>query len=184
MKNDIIDFMEYVIKLKKTKRTGWIDVGIKDCESVAEHSYATAILAMMLARRFKLDENRMIKMALIHDLAESVIGDINFKDIHDGKISIKEKFEKEKKAMKDIISNLEDGEEIYNLWLEFEEQKTPEAKILKQLDKIELLLQANEYEKEHGKEKIDVFWNYLPQYKIENEYLKSLIEELKKRRKK
>lgn len=179
----LIEFIQYVGKLKKIKRTGWVDVGIKNSESVAGHSFGVAVLAMILAKKFNLDENKIIKMALVHDIAESIIGDISVEDLKDEKAK-EEKLKKENEAMKNIFSNLENGNEFYQLWLEYEEQETPEAKILREIDRIELLSQALEYEQENESEKLDCFWKYASNHPFENPELRKLYEEFKKRRKK
>ncbi len=135
-----IDFMHFVGKLKNIKRTGWIVQGIKNPESVADHSYRTVILSMVLARKFSLNQNKIIKMALIHDLAESITGDIVLEKGNNKISSKKDKFQKEELAMKKIFSNLEEGKEYYELWLDYENQKSKEAKFLKQLDKLEMVM--------------------------------------------
>lgn len=177
-----IDFLETVGRLKRVKRTGWVIRGVKSPESVAEHSYRTAILAMLVAKKLNLNENKLMKMALIHDLAEAVVGDV----IVEGKrksISLKEKHKKEKKAMRKIFSDLEDGKEYFNLWLEFERQKTKEAKILKQLDKLEMVLQALEYEMMMDPKVFDEFWK-TSKRRIKDKYLVSLFEKLETLRRK
>src|SRR3989339_2211175 len=73
---DLIDFLHKVGQLKGLKRTGWVYKNIPDPESVAEHSFRTAILALVLADELKADKERLVKMALIHDLAESITGDL------------------------------------------------------------------------------------------------------------
>ena|SRR3989344_5153051 len=72
----LMKFIFDVGKLKETKRTGWIVQGIKNPESVAEHTYRVAMICMVLAKKFKLNENKLLKMSLIHDLAEELVGDI------------------------------------------------------------------------------------------------------------
>lgn len=114
---NLINFLKEIGKLKKVKRTGWVLRGIKNPESVAEHTYRTTIMAMVLADRFKdklkLDKDKLIQIALIHDIAEARVGDITPHE----KISEKEKHELEKKAAKRIFSNLdpESCDYYYNL---------------------------------------------------------------------
>lgn len=153
-----IDFMKRVGDLKKVKRTGWVVQGVKAPESVAEHSYRVTVLCMLLARKFGLDELKLLRMALIHDLAESIVGDIVLEKGSAKVSSRNEKSEKEKTAMKEIFADLEEGDELYGLWMEYEEQSSKEARVLKQLDKIEMVMQALEYEAGHGPRKLDEFW--------------------------
>src|SRR5688572_1987599 len=62
-------------KLKRVRRKGWVDRGVPDAESVADHSYRLALLAWAVARQRGLDADRALKMALFHDLAEAEVGD-------------------------------------------------------------------------------------------------------------
>lgn len=177
-----IDFFQHAGKLKVTKRTGWIMQGVKNPESVAEHSYRLSLLAMILAEESGVNQLKLIKMALVHDLAEGIVGDIVLEKGSKQISSPEEKFKKESGAMKKIFSNLKEGEEYYNLWLEYEKQESKEAKLLKQLDKIEMVMQALEYEKEHDPKKLDEFWVNTKKY-LKDEHLITLFNKLNKLRK-
>src|SRR5436309_8629270 len=61
--------------LKEVRRKGWVDRGVPDAESVADHSYRVALLAWALARRRGLDAERAMLIGLVHDLAEAELGD-------------------------------------------------------------------------------------------------------------
>lgn len=94
MKNtDIVELFHSIGKLKKIKRAGWIRHCIPNPETVADHSFRTAFIAMILGDILKLDTAKLMRMALIHDIAEIVTGDIT----PDNNITNKEKQEKEKK---------------------------------------------------------------------------------------
>jgi len=70
-------FFQKILELKNIPRQGWKDkLDMDDVESVADHSYSTAIMSMVLSDLEGLDTEKIIRMALLHDLAESVIGDI------------------------------------------------------------------------------------------------------------
>jgi putative hydrolase of HD superfamily len=105
-----------------------------------------------------LDTNKCIKLALIHDLAEAKVGDIT---PHCG-VSDDDKYNLEISTMEEIRSMLGStmgGDEIIALWKEYEEGCTEEAKLLKDLDKIEMILQAQEYEAEGSHEQsLDQFF--------------------------
>ena len=74
---DILDFLTYSLNLKNVHRQGWIDkLSIENPESVADHSYSMAIMAMILSDLENYDSEKILKMTLLHDLAESKIGDI------------------------------------------------------------------------------------------------------------
>ena len=61
--------------LKRVRRRGWVLRGVTEPESVADHSFRTALLALVLARDDSFDRGRCVAMALVHDLAEAVVGD-------------------------------------------------------------------------------------------------------------
>eukprot|EP00698_Gefionella_okellyi_P016948 TRINITY_DN489_c0_g1_i7.p2 TRINITY_DN489_c0_g1~~TRINITY_DN489_c0_g1_i7.p2 ORF type:complete len:154 (+),score=43.14 TRINITY_DN489_c0_g1_i7:223-684(+) len=111
--------------------------------------YRMAMMGMLTLGRTDVNSERCIKMAIAHDLAEAVVGDIT---PHDG-ISVNEKHRREEAAMRDIQAALGDhpaGNEVYSLWKEYEQGQSAEAKLLKQFDKLEMLLQADEYEQAQG----------------------------------
>merc|ERR1719356_1423679 len=95
-----------------------------------------------------LDSSRCVKMALVHDLAESLVVEGDKKD----KITREEKIRREREALHGICDDLggEVGEEIRSLWEEFEAGDTTEAQHLRDLDKFEMVLQASEYEESQG----------------------------------
>ncbi|KAL3098015.1 hypothetical protein niasHT_027560 [Heterodera trifolii] len=143
---DIFSLLDAIDKLKHLKRTGWVLVGISEPETVASHMYRMATLAMTLsAHRTDLDVNKCIRMALVHDIGEAIIGDIT---PHCG-VSNEEKFKREKEAVETISNWLPEtvGDEWKNLWREYDEGKSAEAKAVKQLDKLDMLAQAFSYEK-------------------------------------
>ena len=175
---NLINFVKLIGKLKKLKRKGWIQRNIRDeIESVADHSFQLSILSMIIADKFGLNKDKLIKMSLIHDFPESIVGDITPYEE-----TTKKKHEIELEAMKKICSMIKDSDEYFNLWLEFEEGKSNEAKFLKQLDKIEMIFQALEYELSGTEpEKLNEFWDYTEQ-QLNNSFLVNLFETLKKLR--
>jgi 5'-deoxynucleotidase YfbR-like HD superfamily hydrolase len=140
---NLIKFLEIAGMLKRTARAGWVEVGIYQPESVADHTFRTAILCMVYADIEGLDPLKLLRMALIHDLPEVVIGDLT-----PSKKTAETK-EKEKIAINQILNLLPTKQrEIYiTVWNEYQEGKTREAQAVRQLEKIEMALQAKEYEK-------------------------------------
>lgn len=106
-----------------------------------------------------IDTNKCIKLALIHDLAEARVGDIT---PHCG-VSDQDKYTLELTTMeeiRDMLGCTVGGDEIVALWKEYEEGSTQEAKLLKDLDKLEMILQAQEYEAEGNHEQsLDQFFS-------------------------
>lgn len=104
---------------------------------------------MVLSSKFQADPLKTIKMALIHDLGEAEIGDLV--TMHGSKIlsSSKTKVQQEIQALNNIFSK-KNSLEYIKLFKEFEQGKSPEARLVKQLDKLEMTIQAMEYEQDHG----------------------------------
>lgn len=155
---DYDSFFHSIGKLKKVKRTGWVREGVPNAESVAEHIYRVSMMAYVLAPK-GLKINKIIKMALVHELGEIVIGDlvVERSTVVDSKAKeIKEK--RERAAVKELCESVE-RKDLYKLWLEYEKQSSPEAKFVKQMDKLEMAFQAHEYEHEHGKNLSEFFKN-------------------------
>lgn len=141
----IEDFLDVAIKLKTVPRQGWINkLGLKDPESVADHCYSMAVMAMVFSDLRKLDTGKIVKMTLLHDLAEAVTGDLTPDDT-----TRPEKEKMENKAMKRILSTLPKAlkTEYAKLWAEYQQNHTREAMLLHQVDKLEMALQAKNYKK-------------------------------------
>jgi putative hydrolases of HD superfamily len=153
----MLRFLHLAGRLKETDRAGWKLRGIEAPESVAEHTFRLALLALVLAPKSDppLDRARCVAMALVHDLAESLVGDIT---PYDG-VSASEKRRREEAAMR-RLSDLADDAEILDLWREYDAAATPEARFVKELDKLETVLQASEYGRREGVEPgaLDEFW--------------------------
>ncbi|GAA5794963.1 hypothetical protein EDC94DRAFT_592077 [Helicostylum pulchrum] len=174
----VIRFLHVIENLKRTKRTGWLDNGIKGAESIADHMHRMGIMAM-LVNDPSINRERCIKMAIVHDLAEAVVGDIT---PHAG-VSKADKFTMEKNAMlgfKESLGNTETANEIVDLWQEYEDAKTPEALFVKDLDKFEMIVQALEYEKS-DKKNLQGFFDST-EGKFEHPTVKAWAEELYKER--
>jgi putative hydrolase of HD superfamily len=148
-----LNFFSTVGKLKTLKRTGWVDHNVSMPESVADHMYRMTMLCFMITDP-AVDKDRLMKICLVHDLAEATVGDITPPEVSG--VSKEEKRALELKALSDIVKDIDNeevGNEIFGLWNEYEDAETPLAKVAKQLDKYEMIVQADEYEKAHSAEK-------------------------------
>jgi 5'-deoxynucleotidase YfbR-like HD superfamily hydrolase len=143
---ELLGLFEMVNKLKTTPRTGWVRCGVKNPESVADHIYRTSIISMFLSDRLKLDTCKIIKMALLHDLAEAVVGDIT---PHNGKPE-QVKREQETHALIELLNHAPNNKQYIELWNDYIKQATKEAELVKNIDKLEMALQAFEYQKENS----------------------------------
>ncbi|KAF8966259.1 HD domain-containing protein [Flammula alnicola] len=146
---DKLAFIHVLERLKTQKRTGWVDHKIPNPESISDHMYRMAVLAM-LSEDTKLDVSKCVMMALVHDLAEAQVGDIAPRE----GIPKAEKHRLEAEAMHnfvhDMLHDSPAAQKINLLWLEYEEGRTAEAKFVKDLDRFEMASQALEYEKNHN----------------------------------
>lgn len=139
------EIFKTILKLKTVRRQGWIDkLGLQNPESVADHCFVTTVMAMMLADKKKLDTTKIIKMSLLHDLAEAVTGDLTPEAVPKTK-----KREMENAAMTQILQNLDNSQksEYLGIWDEYQKNTSQEAKLLHQIDKLEMAIQANDYHK-------------------------------------
>ena len=175
-KDDNLEVLYQIFKLKNLYRQGWLkrDIPEIEGESVADHSFGTAMTAWILAKQLKLelDMEKLLKMALVHEIGEIYAGDITPVD----GISLDQKYELELQSAKKVFSTYPEGQEFINLWEEFEQAETPEAKFLKQIDKFEMGLQASIY-KGHGHSKMDEFIQSAERI-IDQKELRSLFQKI------
>lgn len=143
----VLEFLHLAGRLKQTTRAGWVLRGIAQPESVAEHTYRVALLALVLGGKGEpgLDRERCVAMALVHDLGESIVGDIT---PYDG-VAPEEKRRREREAMA-RLAELAGDPGVLALWEEYDAGATPEARWVKELDKLETVVQAAEYQAEHA----------------------------------
>lgn len=143
----VINYYVLCNKLKSVIRTGWLDWKVnKDrVESVAEHIYGTQMLALAMKSEYNYDIDimKVLYMLAIHELGETIIGDLT-----QFQISKEDKIKIEHEAVNNILKDLLDGEYINSLYLEFDERKTKEALFAHFCDKLECDLQAKLYDEE------------------------------------
>jgi putative hydrolase of HD superfamily len=144
----MIDFLLRAYSLKDQPRTGWVMRNIQGPESVASHSWATAVLCLLFAQDAGVDTFRAVRIALIHDLAEAEIGDIAARaNETDRDVSITEKARMEQAAIQSLLSDADEGE-LQRLWQEYEDATTSEALFVREMNLIDVCLQALKYEQE------------------------------------
>ncbi|EEQ29464.1 hypothetical protein McanMca71_004352 [Microsporum canis] len=151
-----VPFFHLLERLKTTKREGWRRFNIPHGESIADHMYRMSVMTMLAPPSLasKLNILHCTKMALVHDMAESIVGDITPVDTE---VTKAEKARREAEVMEYISNTLLGsvfggipGEGLQKIFEEYEEDKTLEARFVHDIDKMELLLQAVEYERSHG----------------------------------
>ncbi len=165
----MLAFYEKVLRLKRLPRTGWLFAGVPQPESVAEHAYGTAVVASMLAHEINaeirdssgdiidlLDIGRVALIALVHDLSESSVTDLP-KETSEV-LGIKTKHDAEALAIEKLFASVVGGAEYQKLWHEYEQTASAEAKLVRDADKLEMVLQAREYELS-GNQRLEEFWH-------------------------
>ena len=125
------DLMAY-LGLKDVLRQGWVNAGVESPESVAAHSWGMAVLALKLCPE-GLNLEHVLKLCLVHDLPEVIVGDLTPQD------DVSTKSADERAAMEQLAP------EWVSLFDEYEDQTTPEAVFVKSLDKLDMALQAKVY---------------------------------------
>lgn len=160
-------------RLKAELRRGWVKkLGMEHPESVADHSFRTALLAMVISDMRGLDSGRAMRLALLHDLPEAIVGDAMPEERSGAR-----KIESETKAMKELLSELpEDIRASYGAaWQEYVEGKSEESRLVRQLDKLEMAIQAWEYANGLGDPSLaKEFWNSA-KAQVSDESLKELL---------
>lgn len=140
----VVRFAYEAGQLKRSRRTGWWRAGIRDPESVAEHSWRTAVLAWVIAAAEGADPDRAATIGVFHDLAEARTGDIEYVGHHYVTGASAETVTRDQ--VRDLPAVLADG--LLGIIAEMEASATPEAACARDADKLECLLQAREYERQ------------------------------------
>jgi len=169
--------------LKEVKRTGWILKGVEEVESVADHTWRMELFVLLLTPP-SLDRSKLLEMCVVHDLGETGVGDIKWETGKKIISSPKIKHKDEMQTMRDIFNGYEKADKYISLLQEFNEQKTPEAQFLKQIDKLEMALQALEYQqKGYPSVQFDEFWENAEKY-LQRKSLEPIFRYLQELRKK
>ncbi|AEC51874.1 hypothetical protein PNA2_0958 [Pyrococcus sp. NA2] len=140
--------------LKRLPRMGWLIKGVQRPESIADHSFGVVFITLLLAemlkeKRVRIDVERALKIAIVHDLAEAIITDVP--------ISAQEfldKDEAEERVFKSLFP------EFYELYLEYRDGSSTEAQLVRLADKLDMILQAYQYELS-GHRNLGEFWRAL-----------------------
>jgi len=154
------DELKEILGLKDVLRAGWVRAGIESPESVAAHSWGMSMLALKIAPK-ELDLARVLSLCIVHDIPEVRVGDLTPHD------DISNKAKDELRAMTEMAP------EWVGLFEEYEQGQTPEAKFVKQLDKLDMALQAEIYQTKFGIS-LDEFIESA-RLRIDDEVLKSLL---------
>lgn len=140
---------DVVCCLKNVVRTGWIKRDVENPESVADHTYGLCLLVLLMCPD-NLNKLKCFEFAVVHDLAEALTGDYTPEDTP----AKEEKYRLEIEAIHKIAQKIGNST-LPQLFSEYEKQDTPEARFVKQMDKLEVVLQARYYDNNHRSS----YWN-------------------------
>lgn len=142
----IIEAYFEINHLKQLYRQGWLQRGVPPqlCESVAEHSFCVTLLSLFLADSYfpELDKWKVICMALLHDIGEIHAGD--FTPLDNVEAQVKQNLERQ--SVQKVLSKLPNSSTYLELWEEYETGTSPEACFVRQIDRLEMSLQASVYD--------------------------------------
>lgn len=187
---DYASFIDLFLRTSESKRiprTGWGMHGIENPESVAEHTFSLSFLTLQLApilsdkHNYPLNINKLVKMAILHDIGEIETGDIVVS--RGAIIDLQKRQEKEKREMHGIqklFHKTDKSNLAVSLFTEMIERETLEANLFWQLDKLDMAIQALDYELMHKKDLSEFFEN--AKANITDSLLTKMLDEVINRR--
>lgn len=167
--------------LQGVERTGWVERGVKNPETVKEHTEALLKLGNELLDFLKEEEtDGLLDMLEVHDWPEAIHGDevVLITPDDDKKTELEEKFKNEARALEELCKDLPNRQEIIDLWYRFETSNDPAAVFARQLDKYQAIEKAWEYEQVQGILLFEEFLTYSITF-IKHPVLLERIERLK-----
>jgi putative hydrolase of HD superfamily len=167
----LLDLFLEAANLKRVPRAGWFQRGVPHVESVAEHSFGVAFVAMALVDLVNaesdrgsgqelLDLEKVLVMALLHDLAEVRLTDLPASAVELFPGATKSRAEAS--ALGDLLAPLPAAGRWAALWQEFEDRSSPEGQLVRDADKLEMMVQCLRYE-QAGSRGLDEYWEALDQ---------------------
>ncbi|MFH1036684.1 MAG: HD domain-containing protein [Patescibacteria group bacterium] len=200
---ELLDFFIEVGKLKRMPRRGWVINQIKNPESIAEHIFRAALMGWLMGEGKGLNIEKLLKMALIHDLCEVYAGDTTPYDAiipkskkklrelmktwprftpAEKKKKVHEKHVREEKSLKKLTLKLPPKirKEIMDLWEEYECGVSKEGRFFRQADRMENFLQAYEYWEKYKNPPLGPWWLWAREF-FDNPFLVEFMDDLEKR---
>jgi putative hydrolase of HD superfamily len=162
----ILKLLAQASTLKRLPRTGWLLNGVQPCESVADHTTGMALLTLALAGALNadwlaaglerpIDAGRAVTLAVLHDLAESIVTDLPKRSAQ--LLGAETKRRAEAEAFEGILAGLPASNDYAILWAEYVSSSSPEARLVHDADALEMVHQALQYECA-GHRTLDEFW--------------------------
>ncbi|MCB0047509.1 MAG: HD family hydrolase [Caldilineaceae bacterium] len=186
MSQSLLRLLDNANALKRLPRTGWLLAGVPAAESVADHAYATTLLAMLLADLINadyasyglsqpLDTDKVLRIALLHDLPESLLTDLPKRSAELLGREVKHAAEREAAAR--LLSEFEAGSAYVALWEEYAGAASPEARLVKDADKLEMVHQARTYASAARSHVAEFFDGHTWYYAVSAELHKALADD-------
>jgi putative hydrolase of HD superfamily len=143
----LVDTVLALDPLSDLPRTGWLMRGVRPCESIADHSYAVAVVVMMLVDALRgegvtIDGERALRMALVHDAAEAKTGDVPMPNKNPAMTAALHTLEGE--LVKRLLPH-----GMQEVWREAETGESIEARVVKAADKLQMMCKVLVYERQH-----------------------------------
>jgi putative hydrolase of HD superfamily len=158
--DSVLELLLHANQLKRVPRTGWVMRGVADAESVADHSFGVAFISLLLAEIVKppLDKSKILTIALLHDLPESVLSDIPTPAARHFPSGTKKEAELE--VLDALLYGIPEvsNEQWRNWWQEFEDGTSAEARLVRDADRLDMFVQAYVYEQTTGNRWLEEFW--------------------------
>ncbi|MEA3377781.1 MAG: HD domain-containing protein [Chloroflexota bacterium] len=165
-------------QLKRVPRTGWMMRGVVNAESVSDHTFGVAFVSLVLAELVEesVDIAKLLSIALLHDLPEAILSDIPAPALRHLAPGAKEAAEDE--VLRMLLEQLPRPEKWHAWWREFEQQASVEARLVRDADRMDRLIQAFVYEETTGNLWLQEFWSETSPEAFEFEASRSLFEAL------
>jgi putative hydrolase of HD superfamily len=180
--NELVELLLEIATLKRMPRTGWQMRGVPHVESVADHSYGVVFVTLALVDALQdeeLDLEKVLVMALLHDLAEVRVTDLPVSATH--LIPARVKRQAELSAITALLAPLPSGERWKALWQELDDRTSPEGCLVRDADKLEMIIQCLRYE-QAGSQGLDEYWQSMDRRKWHYAFSAELYARLKEMR--
>jgi len=177
--DSVLDLLLRANQLKRLPRTGWVMRGVAGAESVAGHSFGVAFISLILAEMADkpLDKAKLLTIALLHDLPESVVGDLPTPAAA-AYFPAGAKQKAEAAALGELLHHLPCAERWHAWWQEFADGTSAEGRLVRDADRLGMLIQAYVYEQTTGNRWLEEFWPLPGDSPFESSAAQSLYEAL------
>lgn len=177
---DIVQMLLHGNQLKRTARTGWVQRGVPQGENVAAHSYGVAFAALIMAQLVEepIDLGKALALAILHDLPEGLTSDIPAPAWRFLPAGLKPQMEQA--ALDEILGQSSFEPLFLEWWQDLGENRSAEARLVHDADKIDLFVQALVFEEQTGNKHLAEFWEL--EYRFHFDVAQTIYEHLRRQR--